>query len=214
MTQNNEPHAVVRLLIARMESHPEEFKVADASFHDRWYHHVHAVNTYGNEADNAALNAKLRDIRMAETHERVMDELLNGPERRRKEEEEREYERSLMMQQAQRNTYSQQTLQNAYANQLSQLGQYAQAGGGGASLPVSTSPYQNAAGAQGLVGNQGSFNAGLPVANGGTGITGKSATLAILDEYANIANTGTITSEPTLSPSAINQIKKALGIKK
>lgn len=91
------PHDVVKLLLARMESHPEEFRVAEAPFHDRWYEHVNAINAYGNEADKAALNAKLRDIRMAETHERVMDELLNGPDKRRKEAEEHEYERKLVI---------------------------------------------------------------------------------------------------------------------
>ena len=91
----DEPHAVVRLLLARMESHPEEFRVAEEPFHDRWYDHVNGVNAYGNEADKAALNAKLRDIRLGEVHERVMDELLNGPERRRKHKEDTEYERHL-----------------------------------------------------------------------------------------------------------------------
>jgi hypothetical protein len=78
-----------------MESHPEEFRVADAPFHDRWYDHVNSINAYGNEADKAALATGLREIRLAETHERVMDELLNGDERRRKEAEEHEYERNL-----------------------------------------------------------------------------------------------------------------------
>jgi hypothetical protein len=91
----SEPHEVVTLLLKRMESHPEEFRVADAPFHDRWYDHVNSINAYGNEADKAALATGLREIRLAETHERVMDELLNGDERRRKEAEEHEYERNL-----------------------------------------------------------------------------------------------------------------------
>jgi hypothetical protein len=91
----SEPHDAVKLLLARMESHPEEFRLKDPSYHDRWYNHMSAINTYGNEADIAALNAKVRDIRMAEVHEQIMDELLNGDERRAKEKEEYEYERHL-----------------------------------------------------------------------------------------------------------------------
>lgn len=90
-----EPHDAVKLLLARMESHPEEFRFKEGAYHDRWYNHISAINSYGNEADKAAIAAKTRDIRMAEVHEQVMDELCNGPENRRKEEEEAEYERKL-----------------------------------------------------------------------------------------------------------------------
>lgn len=91
----DEPHDAVKMLLARMESHPEEFRFKEGAYHDRWYNHISAVNSYGNEADKAALNAKIRDVRMAEVHEQVMEELCNGPENRRKEEEEAAYERKL-----------------------------------------------------------------------------------------------------------------------
>ena len=91
----DEPHDAVKMLLARMESHPEEFRFKEGAYHDRWYNHISAVNSYGNEADKAALNAKIRDVRMAEVHEQVMEELCNGPENRRKEEEEAVYERRL-----------------------------------------------------------------------------------------------------------------------
>ena len=91
----DEPHDAVKLLLARMDSHPEEFRLKDPSYHDRWYNHMSAINSYGNEADIAALNAKVRDIRMAEIHEQIMDEMLNGEDRRRKEAEENDYERNL-----------------------------------------------------------------------------------------------------------------------
>jgi polyribonucleotide nucleotidyltransferase len=91
----DEPHDAVKLLLARMESHPEEFRLKDPSYHDRWYNHMSAINSYGNEADIAALDAKVRDIRMAEVHEQIMEELLNGDERRAQEEKENEYERHL-----------------------------------------------------------------------------------------------------------------------
>jgi hypothetical protein len=145
----DEPHAVVRLLVKRMESHPEEFKSRSEPYYERWATHMEALREYGSEADNAEITAKLRDIRLAEIHEQVMDELLNGPERRRKEEEERQ----VLQQAMQRNTYAQ--------------------GGGGAGIPIATSPYQSQLGSyQNAVGAQ--------------GIVGKSPTSVIMDEYANI----------------------------
>jgi len=89
------PHDVVKLLLARMESHPEEFTLKQGRYHSRWFDHINAVNSYGNKIDKAALNTKLRDIRLAEIHEQVMDELCNGDERRRREEEENMYEKHL-----------------------------------------------------------------------------------------------------------------------
>jgi hypothetical protein len=144
---------------------------------------MEGLREYGSEADNAAITAKLRDIRLAEIHEHVMDELVNGPERRRKQEEAREYERQMLTQgklAQQQHTAAQQAhqqaYQNQYANQLGQsLGQYSQAQA--------------------------------------VGIVGKSPNSIWVDEYANIANTGTIVAtqpETTLSTSTINAIKKAL----
>ena len=46
--------------------------------------------------ENALIKAKLREIRLQKAHEAAMDELLNGDDRRRKAEEEREYERNLL----------------------------------------------------------------------------------------------------------------------
>ena len=169
---SEEPHAVVQLLLKRMESHPEEFQSRSEPYYERWASQMEALREYGNETDNAAITAKLRDIRLAEVHEQVMDELFNGPERRRKQEEEREHERSLMMQQAlaaKQKAYAQAAQQQAYQGQLGS--------------------YQNAAGAQGIV--------------------GKSATVTGLDKWSTIA---TATTEPTLSISTINAIKKALNL--
>lgn len=167
---DNEPHAVVRLLLKRMESHPEEFRVGPELGLERWEEYIDAVRDHGNEADNAALTAKLRDIRLAEIHEQVMDELLNGPERRRKHEEDREYERHL----AQAMQHTQQQAMQQAIQQYGGVGggmvqglmnAYGGGGGGsGASLPVSTSPYSSGGGSI------------LPVANGGTGIVGESIT--------------------------------------
>jgi len=124
----DEPHEVVKLLIKRMDSHPEEFRIGKGIFDQRWSHHVDIVRDNGSEADKAALNAKMRDVLMDELHEQVMDELCNGEERRRKEREEQEYERNLAksLQLTQQQAMQQQLQQ--YQNAVGQHG-YAQAVG-------------------------------------------------------------------------------------
>jgi hypothetical protein len=135
-----------------MESHPEEFK---RSLNSRWYDIIGEINAWGDEADKAAINAKLRDIRLGEAHEDMMDELLNGPERRRKQEEEQEYERQMLRQ----GGLVQQ--QKAYVSQIQ--GMAGQVYGGGAGLAqgvydADLDMYRNATSV-------------LPVANGGTAAT-------------------------------------------
>lgn len=117
----DEPHAVVQLLLKRMESHPEEFKCADDVHSDRWEEYVTGIEVHGNEADKAAIRAGMRDIRLAEIHEQVMDELMNGPERRAKEAEERELilKSALAQQQA-----AQQHQLQRYQNAVGQRGVY------------------------------------------------------------------------------------------
>lgn len=92
-------HDVVELMLARMESHPEEFRVdqSDYALHDaRWWKPLATIRDYGSKEEQALINAKLREIQLQQAHEWAMDELCNGEERRRKEEEEREYERNLL----------------------------------------------------------------------------------------------------------------------
>jgi hypothetical protein len=89
-----EMHDVVKLLLARIESHPEEF---ERGMH-RWDWVMERVKSHGSKEENEALHAALRPIRLQETHEDMLDELLNGDERRRKEQEEHEYERTMMQQ--------------------------------------------------------------------------------------------------------------------
>jgi len=186
MAEDNEPHAVVRLLLKRMESHPEEFRVADEPFHDRWYDHVNAIQAFGSEADKAAMAEGLREIRLAEVHERVMDELVNGPERRRKEREEREYERQMLRQ----GGLVQQ--QKAYVSQLQGMVGQVYGGGGGAGIVGKS--YSSV-----LMDNYDSDldkyrNAAPPTLYG---------------DYGSITNAAV--PEPTLTSSTINAIKKALG---
>ena len=94
--EDKEVHPVVELLLARMKSHPEEFQAGM----NRWDFVLHKVLDNGNEADLEAINEGLRPIRLAEAHEWMMDELLNGDDRRRKEQEDRDYEKRLMVQRA------------------------------------------------------------------------------------------------------------------
>jgi hypothetical protein len=180
----DEPHEVVKLLLARMESHPEEFRLKDPSYHDRWYNHMSAINTYGNEADKAALAAKVRDIRMGVIHEEVMEELLNGEDRRRKEEEEREYERQMLRQSG----LVQQ--QKAYVSQLQGMVGQVYGGGGGAGAGIVGKSYTHA-----IMDSYdydldrlrntptGSITSALPVADGGTDST-------IINQIKNILKKG------------------------
>ena len=76
-------HDVVKLLLKRMESHPEEF----ARGMSRWGWLVNDAMEHGSDEERAALKKGLRPILMQEIHEHVMDELCNGDERRRKSNE-------------------------------------------------------------------------------------------------------------------------------
>jgi hypothetical protein len=165
MTQNNEPHAVVRLLVKRMESHPEEF----SNDNGRWAQWLDELMPFVTEKERLMLRKPM----MQSIHEDVMDELLNGPERRREAEENRnEYERHLAQAMQHTQRQAMQGIVGAYSG-----GGGGGGGGGGASLPVSTSPYSSGGGSI------------LPVANGGTGattlggtITGTKANSIMIDD--------------------------------
>lgn len=124
-------HEVVRLLIARMESHPEEFHgdtISGPTYApegDRWWRAKQAVHEFGTEEEKAAVRTAMRKLMLNVAHEWMMDELLNGEERRRewREKEEQALSRAATLQQAallQQQNYSNQQLQQlkAYSNQL------------------------------------------------------------------------------------------------
>lgn len=110
----DEFHAVVKLLLARMESHPEEFGgelIEEDSREDRWWQVIRYVSDYGTEEEQKAIQAGLRKVKLDKAHEIMMDELLNGEERRRKFQEEQEYEEKLLQQMRQQQmTMAQQQL--------------------------------------------------------------------------------------------------------
>ena len=98
----DELHDVVKLLLARMETHPEEFGsdlVANGSLEARWWSVIREVREYGTKTERLAIESAMRKIRLQRAHETMMDELCNGEERRRKQREEDEYERTMMAQQ-------------------------------------------------------------------------------------------------------------------
>lgn len=89
----SEMHDVVKLLLARMESHPEEFDVESRPNEfdvdlptlfrsGRWDGVLARINPHLNGAEEAALKGKIRDMALTAAHEAAMDELLNGPARR------------------------------------------------------------------------------------------------------------------------------------
>lgn len=87
-----EMHEVVTLLLARMESNPDEF-AADFSSSvgesraDRWWQAIRLILECGTEEEKSAINQGIRKIKLQRAHEMVMDELFNGPERRAQEQQ-------------------------------------------------------------------------------------------------------------------------------
>jgi hypothetical protein len=112
----SEPHEVVKLLVARMESNPEEFNDVEG----RWAQWLDELMPFVTEEERVMLRKPM----MQSIHEEVMDELCNGEERRRKHKEDTEYERHLAqaMQHTQR-----QAMQGI-------VGAYSGGGGGGAGI--------------------------------------------------------------------------------
>jgi hypothetical protein len=157
----DEPHEVVKLLLKRMESHPEEFNMENG----RWAQWLDQLVPFVTEAELRLL----REPMMRDIHEEVLDELCNGEERRRKHKEDTEYERHLA--QAMRHTQQQALAQQqkAYVGQIQGMAGQVYGGGGGAGLAQGTvSPY--AAGAYDFDRDKyrNTPTGHLPVANGGT----------------------------------------------
>jgi hypothetical protein len=123
----NNIHPVVELLAARMESNPEEFAPDGEG---RWAQWLDELIPFVTEAERVMLRGPM----MQTFHEQVLDELMNGPDKRRKEAEDREYERHLAHAAMQQQALAQQ--QKAYVSQIQgMVGQvYGGGGGGGAGI--------------------------------------------------------------------------------
>ena len=172
-------HPVVELLAARMESNPEEFAPDGEG---RWARWLDELIPFVTEAERVMLRKPM----MQAIHEEVLDELMNGPDKRRKAEEDREYELHLahaVMQQKQQALAQQ---QKAYVSQIQGMaGQLYGGGGGGAGIvgkhaageyDYDLDRYRNALdryrnAVPTLYGDYGSATSVLPVANGGTNNT-------------------------------------------
>lgn len=73
-------HPVIELLVKRMESHPDEFSFP----HNRWSVALDQVKMWAEGANLTAFEKALSKVRLDQLHKDVMDELLNGDERRAK----------------------------------------------------------------------------------------------------------------------------------
>jgi hypothetical protein len=164
----DEPHEVVKLLLARIESHPEEFEGGMSSRHTRWRKALEDVFSNLTDEEAKPLQSALNKVRLDEIHKSVMDELLNGDERRRMEEAEYEAEliRKATILKANNQIYP-----NAQAVGLAP-GQYSQA--------VHDEMLR--------INSHGSMGIGsvTPYTQLGSGITGKSASMAVLDEMLSM----------------------------
>lgn len=74
-------HPVIELLMARMDSNPEEFitSVDDADWDCRWGRHVRVIEACSSKEEYALFAAKLSKIKLDALHKEVMSELCASP---------------------------------------------------------------------------------------------------------------------------------------
>ena len=98
-----EIHPVIELLAARMATYPEEFEIgADGAIYGRWKLWIDRLGWHMNEAEKKLIYGKTREKMFNDIHEGVMDELLNGPQRRVEAEKAREAEMQRLLAQTQK----------------------------------------------------------------------------------------------------------------
>lgn len=76
-------HPAVKLLIARMESNPEEFcNLLDDDYpsESRWRRVMNLIMSYGSKEEKDLIDDKLSAIVMNDAHEEIMRKLLKGEE--------------------------------------------------------------------------------------------------------------------------------------
>ena len=116
----------IEILLARMESNPDEFVTGNKS--GKWLHLIEQFEDNMEPEERKALFTKLNELRMGKFTERVMKELL--AEQEEKNEEFGQYAqqvRAKMQQYAQQNAAAQQQMYNNAQNQagsLTGLGSY------------------------------------------------------------------------------------------
>jgi hypothetical protein len=88
-------HPAVVLIVERMKSHPEEFAAGlEAPMHlgseeARWGRLLERMEPWLSDADKAYLDQHFRALAMERIHHDMLDELMNGPERRAEEQRQR-----------------------------------------------------------------------------------------------------------------------------
>jgi hypothetical protein len=126
-------HPVIELLAARMESHPEEFPVSSRGqlpIGGRWSPWLAQAEHLMNDAERTLIYDKAKEVIFQRIHEEVLDELLNGEQRRAEEKAAHDAEVQRLLGRAQ--AQAQINAQRGYANQA---GAYQNAIGPGTAIP-------------------------------------------------------------------------------
>jgi len=124
-------HPVIELLAARMESHPEEFPVSSRGqlpIGGRWSPWLAQAEHLMNDAERTLIYDKAKEVIFQRIHEEVLDELLNGEQRRAEEKAAHDAEVQRLLGQAR----AQVKAQRGYANQA---GAYQNVIGTGTAIP-------------------------------------------------------------------------------
>lgn len=85
MEDREDIHAVVKLLVARMQSNPEEFKfnpTGSLAITGRWERWIAQLGWHFNEAEKELIYGKAKELIFNRVHEEVMEELINGSDRK------------------------------------------------------------------------------------------------------------------------------------
>jgi len=122
-------HPVVELLAARMETHPEEFPVnpnGRLPIGGRWSPWLAQAEHLMNDAERTLIYDKAKSAIFQRIHEEVLDELLNGEQRRAEEKAAHDAEMQRLIAQSQVNPQSVYSYQQATST-LGQIGISSQA---------------------------------------------------------------------------------------
>jgi ribosomal protein L17 len=116
MADETELHPAVELLLARMESHPEEF-VTNEKVYTTNSRIVKMTSLYedilsrASEREAVLLRAAMNKIQLDLLHNDLMDELFNGEDRRKAEEKAKRYNAELIQKHIRARQYQQQQQQ-------------------------------------------------------------------------------------------------------
>lgn len=157
MADDTEMHPAIALLLARMDSHPEEFVSDDHPKNGSRAQVLRAL--VENMLDDVEgpqvlpIREKMDQLHLDMYHKSIMEELLSGDDKRAQEAamQEAAKQQALQAQQQQYLAQLQQAQGGAYSQSPGLLqglagsspGGYGGGGGGGGGIPIATSPYSN-----------------------------------------------------------------------